>query len=68
MQSGRGGGGGSGSGSRMKRREMGRGGHKRDINGFVINEKPSDETGRERERAAKMDDDDEMLRNKRSCL
>lgn len=46
--------------------EGGRGKHKRDINGFVINEKPSDERGRAQ--ATKIDDDDEMLRNNRSLL
>lgn len=46
--------------------EGGRGKHKRDINGFVINEKPSDERGRAQ--ATKIDDDDEMLRNNRSFL
>lgn len=37
-----------GSGGRMKRREAGE--HKRDINGFVINEKSSHERERESER------------------
>lgn len=37
---------GGGGGRRMKRKEAG-GKHKRDINGFVINEKSSHERGRE---------------------
>lgn len=39
--------GGAGRERERDEEEGGRGKHKRDINGFVINEKPSDERGRE---------------------